>query len=82
MIKQYIDILENLITESHGLGVSLSGEEFVRTNNSNEKIYVDLMRFYPENTTELTSYEEMTSDLKNKFLYFLVLGVNLFFYLL
>jgi len=61
------------------LDAPLSGEEFVRTNNSNEKIYVDSMRFYPENTTELTSYEEMTSDLKNKFLYFLVLSVNLFF---
>jgi hypothetical protein len=64
MIRNYVNILDNLVTESRGLGARRSGEEFISTTNPNEKIYVDSVRFYPETTTEFSSYEEMIDDLK------------------
>jgi hypothetical protein len=66
MIRHYVNILDNLITESRGLGARRSGEEFISTTNPNEKIYVDSVRFYPETTTEFSSYEEMIDDLKKR----------------
>lgn len=64
MIRNYINILDNVLTESRGLGARRSGEEFISTSNPNEKIYVDSVRFYPENRTEFSSYQELVDDLK------------------
>lgn len=64
MIRHYINILDNVLTESRGLGARRAGEEFVSTTNPDEKIYVNSVKFYPENSTEFPSYEEMVADLK------------------
>jgi hypothetical protein len=66
MIRHYINLLDNLLTESRGLGARKAGEEFVSTSNPNEKIYINSVRFYPENATEFSSYDEMVDDLKNR----------------
>lgn len=49
-MRELIKIVD--LFESRGLGASRSGEEFVSTSNLNEKIYVNSVRFYPENATE------------------------------
>jgi len=65
-MRNFINILDNLIVESRGLGARKTGEEFVSTSNPNEKIYVNSVRFYPENATEFPSYQEMVNDLKQR----------------
>ena len=64
MIRNYINLLDDILRESRGLGARRSGEEFVSISNPNEKIYINSVRFYPENATEFTTYEEMVTDLK------------------
>lgn len=49
-MRELIKIVD--LFESRGLGARRSGEEFVSTSNLNEKIYVNSVRFYPENATE------------------------------
>lgn len=64
-MRDLLNILDNIIVESRGLGARRAGEEFVSTTNPDEKIYVNSITFYPEGQTGYPSYEEMVTALKD-----------------
>jgi hypothetical protein len=63
-MRDYINIISNLLTESRGISARRPGEEFVSNTNSNNVIYFDSVVFYPEDGGQYSSYEEMSSDLE------------------
>lgn len=64
MMRDILNKLDSVISESRGLGARKPGEEFVSTTNPEEKIYVDNVAFFPQSNTEYPSYEEMVAELK------------------
>ena len=63
-MRQYIDIISGGLMESRGLGARSPGEEFVGTQNANDKIYVDSVEFYPEGLPKYANPEETAAALK------------------
>lgn len=56
--------LIDIVSESRGLGARRAGEEFVSTTNSQDKIFVKSVDFYPQDRLAYDSYEEMTQELQ------------------
>lgn len=64
-MRNFINVVHDLVFESRGLGARRSGEEFVNNSNPEDKIYVDRVTFYPIGKTEYSSYEEMVNELQS-----------------
>jgi hypothetical protein len=63
-MRDLLNLLYPVITESRGLGARRPGEEFVSTTEPDDRIYVNSVSFYPQGATEYPSYEEMAAALK------------------
>lgn len=63
-MRKFIDIVSGVLQESRGLGARKPGEEFVGTQNANDKIYLDSVEFYPEEGLQYSSPEETAAELK------------------
>jgi len=63
-MRNFLDILDRIITESRGIGARVRGAEFVSTTNPDEKIYVDQVLFFPETGGEYETEQEMNAALQ------------------
>lgn len=65
MFRDLLDKLDSLVTESRGIGARVRGAEFVSTTNSEEKIYIDEVKFYPESGGQYPDETERNTVLKD-----------------
>jgi len=63
-MRDLLNIIDNRLVESRGLGARKPGEEFVSTTNADDKIYVDSVEFYPDNAQTFASPEATASALQ------------------
>lgn len=63
-MRHWINLIENTLTESRGLGARKPGEEFVALSNPEDKIYIDRVEFYPESKAKYSSPQETAAALK------------------
>jgi hypothetical protein len=63
-MRHWINLFSSILTESRGLGARKPGEEFIGTQNPNDKIYVDSVEFYPNDKLQYASAEETAAELK------------------
>jgi hypothetical protein len=63
-MRDLLNILDAPLTESRGLGARKPGDEFISDTNPNDKIYINSVAFYPQNSTAYPTYEEMVDALK------------------
>ena len=64
-MRNLIDLITNSsIVESRGIGARKPGEEFVSTSNSEDKIYLKSVTFYPDDSVAYASEEERNSELE------------------
>jgi hypothetical protein len=63
-MRDLLNLIDLPLTESRGLGARRPGEEFISDSNPNDKIYVNSVTFYPQNSTAYPTYEEMVDALK------------------
>lgn len=64
-LKPVRQLVESKLMEARGLGARQPGEEFVALDDPNQKIYVDTVRFYPEEGGQFESQEELQKKLKS-----------------
>lgn len=62
-MRDLIDIIDQQLAESRGLGARRSGEEFVSTSNPDDKIYVSSVEFYPQGRSRYDSEDELNQAL-------------------
>jgi hypothetical protein len=66
-IVEQFDVVKSssgAMIESRGLGARKPGEEFVSTTNADDKIYIDSVEFYPDNSPSFSSPEETAKALQ------------------
>lgn len=63
-MRDLLDILNNVITESRGLGARRPGEEFVSNTDPDDKIYIDSVTFYPTGDQAFDSLESRDQALE------------------
>lgn len=63
-MRNFLNIVDNILLESRGLGARRTGEEFVSTSNPEYKIFFDNVTFFPEGGTQYPSYEVMVIELQ------------------
>lgn len=62
-MREILNILESIVTESRGIGARRMGEEFISTKNPNDKIYVNSVEFYPNNRPHYANEKERNTAL-------------------
>jgi hypothetical protein len=63
-MRELIDLLESVVTESRGLGARRMGEEFVSTTNPDDKIYINSVTFYPQREPNYATPEQVSAAIK------------------
>ena len=63
-MRDLINLVDGVLTESRGIGARRMGEEFVSTKNPNDKIYVNTVAFYPDDRPHFANEEERNAALK------------------
>ena len=63
-MRELINLLDDILIESRGLGARNPGEEFVSTTNPEDKINVESVTFYPSNASQYPDVDAMNADIK------------------